>query len=143
MGRTCCVQSSECQKQFLTLEFSCIELLTKIYQHSTETISLFLRARFKVSNHFFDRQLVSAVQVSTHCGPHVHAPQKLVNLGALQKRRLQLRGVKNWSKMLSDGTKKLLTWRKGVSKIRKKLSTLFIDGSLLNLVEQKDFGLTS
>ena len=83
-----------------------------------------MRPRFKFYNYFFDRQLVPAVQVSTHCRSHVHAPQKLVNLGAVHKRRLQLGGVENWSKWQMDGTKNLLTWGTGVSKVRKKLPTL-------------------
>ena len=37
-------------------------------------------------------------------------------------------GVKNWSKLPTDTTKKLASWGRGVSKIRKKLPTSFIDG---------------
>ena len=43
-------------------------------------------------------------------------------LGAVHKRRRQLGvggGVKNWSKLPMDSTKKLPTWARGVSKIRK------------------------
>ena len=38
------------------------------------------------------------------------------------------REVGRGSKLLTDSAKKLPTWRKGVSKIRKKLLTLFVDG---------------
>ena len=40
--------------------------------------------------------------------------------GAIHKRRRQSGGVKNWSKLPTDSTKKLPTWGRGVSKIRKK-----------------------
>ena len=48
--------------------------------------------------------------------PHLSS----ILLGAVHKRHRQLGGVKNWSKLLTDSTKNLPTWRRGVSKIRKK-----------------------
>ena len=36
--------------------------------------------------------------------------------------------VKNWSKLATDSTEKLPTWGKGVSKIRKKMLKLFMNG---------------
>ena len=44
-------------------------------------------------------------------------------LGAVHKQRLQLggwEGVKNWSTLPTDSTKKLPIWGEGVSKIQKK-----------------------
>ena len=43
-------------------------------------------------------------------------------------RQLEGGGVKNWSKLPTDSTKKLLTWGEGGVKNSKHLPTLFIDG---------------
>ena len=48
--------------------------------------------------------------------------------GAVHKRRRQLGGVKNWSKLPTDSTKKLPTWGKGGVKNPEKLPTSFMDG---------------
>ena len=59
---------------------------------------------------------------------------KYNSVGAVHKRRRQLGGgggVKNWSRLPSDSTKKLPTWGRRVSKIRKKLPTSFMDGPVV------------
>ena len=43
--------------------------------------------------------------------------------------------VKIWSKLSTDGTKKLPTWGKGVSKIPKKSPTSFMDGPLAKCLD--------
>ena len=48
-----------------------------------------------------------------------------LSLGAVHKRRWPLGGVKNWSQLLTDSTKKLPIWGRGMSK------TSFMDGPLL------------
>jgi len=47
---------------------------------------------------------------------------------AVHKRRRQLGGVKNWSKLLTDSTKKTANMGEGGVKNPEKLSTLFMDG---------------
>ena len=47
-----------------------------------------------------------------------------LSLGAVHKRRWPLGGVKNWSQLLTDSTKKLPIWGRGMSK------TSFMDGPI-------------
>ena len=59
-------------------------------------------------------------------------PYKFFRQGAVHKRRRQLGGgrggVKNWSKLSTDSTKKLPTLEKGAVKNPEKLPTSFMDG---------------
>ena len=53
--------------------------------------------------------------------------------GAIHKRRRQLGGVKNWSKLPTDSTKKTADMEEGGVTNPEKLPMLFMDGPYLSI----------